>query len=94
MGRRWGCCTWGPGEVLGCGGGGAKCYSSQPLEKRNLWAGTETPRNPGIFKGGSWPAGPGSRGARARKSGAEGSRARSSGHRGLRPQRVAGARLR
>lgn len=36
-------CTWDPGEAPG--GGGGRCYSFEPLGKRNLWAATGTPRN-------------------------------------------------
>ena len=39
-------------------GAGGQCYSSEPLVKRNQWAGTETPRNPA----GSSREGPGLRG--------------------------------
>lgn len=39
-----GSCTRGPGEAPG--GGGGRCYSSEPLGKRQLRAGTRTPRNP------------------------------------------------
>ena len=51
-------CRWASGKVLSGGGGESRCYSSEPLGKRNLWAGTETPRNPA----GSSREGPGLRG--------------------------------
>ena len=75
--------------------GRGRCYSSEPLGRRNLRAGARVTEEPsGILEARSGPGGPGARGTGARESRAEGSRARSSGVKGLGPHRVARARFR